>query len=141
MVQDYPDYMQDVDRSPVQKTGYQIYGVHSAENQVAAANNLSSDIWNIPDDGYYYLVESVYFIANHLFAFDGYISMAYDQLAPSFFIVSYKRNEGDVQLDMSAFGSFAIRYPVALAFRMFNYRSVSTIWSVYVNYYKYLPGS
>jgi hypothetical protein len=138
MVQDYPDYMQDVDRSPVQNIGYQTYGVHSVENQVCAANSLGSNIWDIPDDGYWYQIESVFFIVNHLYPFGSYIETAPNQHIPVWSVISSANDNGSSVMDMSMLGSFSVRHPVSLKFSIYNFRLVSVTWNVYANYYKYL---
>jgi len=139
-IEDHPDFMQDVDRSPVQNIGYQIYGVYSAENIVAAANSLSSSCWNIPNDSYWYQVESVYIIVDHLFLFETYVSKADNQSAPVWSILSRTFEEGHSVIDLSLLGAFNITYPGAMTFGIYNYRNSSVTWSVYANYYKYLPG-
>jgi hypothetical protein len=135
---DYPDSFEHVERTPIQKLDYQIFGIRSAENQNLAASSTGTSIWNIPDDGYYYLIDTIFFIVNHFQPFDAFLDLANDQAAPSWYTLANKRGKGDLDLIVSRMGSFSLKYPRAVRFRVYNYRTSTIQWSVFCNYFKYV---
>jgi len=140
MPQDYPDFMLDVDRSPVQKLEYQIYGVHSGEGLSAPANTQVYSKWDVPDDDYYYAIDTLFVFVNHLFPVTVCIDLADDQSSPSWYTLGAKNGSGCVEMSLSRMGSFAIRYPSTIRFRLINSRDVSVTWNYYCNFYKYIVG-
>jgi len=137
MTIDFPDSVEHVERTPIQKLDYQIYGIYSAENESGAASAYDSVIWNIPDDGYYYLIDTIFFVVDHLLPFDAFLDLCDDQLDPKFYTLAVKRGNGDVEMVASRMGAFSIIYPKAVQFRIYNYRTTAIYWSVYCNYFKY----
>ncbi len=141
MVQDYPDCYDHVDRSPVQKTGYQIYGIYSSTDISANASSDSSSIWNIPNDGYSYAIDTIFYVVNHLLPFEAYLDLANDQSSPTWYSLAEKKADGSTIIEPSRMGAFVVTYPMALRFRIHNYRASSVLWSYFCNYFKYLVGS
>ena len=135
---DYPDSVEHVERTPIQKLDYQIYGILSVEPLVCPPAQWTSYIWNIPDDGYYYLIDTIFFGMDHLYIFGASIDLALDQSAPVWSTLAYKTKEGCTELVVSRMGSFALKYPKAVRFRVYNYRATTVNLYLYCNYFKYI---
>ena len=138
---DFPDNFLHVERTPIQKLDYQIYGIHSGEGLAANANSSATSVWNIPDDGYYYTIDTIFFIVNHLFPFISYLDLADNQAAPSWYTIAAKTENGCSEINPSRMGALALLYPRAIRFRIFNYRSVAIVWYYYCNFFKYFRES
>lgn len=134
---DYPDYMIHVERTPIQKLPYQIYGVQRGEYISCSANSEASAVWNIPHDGYYYSIDTIFFMIDSLFPFTAFVDMTNDQNNPQWFTIAAARNNGCVEFSISRMGALALLYPSAIRFRIFNHRSVNIMWFYYCNFFKY----
>lgn len=134
---DYPDFMTHVERTPIQKLEHQIFGVKSWENQPIDPEREILLNWNIPDNSYYYCIDSVFIIIDTLYPLTAVIDICNDQNNPSWISVLVSKGNGNLDLVVSRQGAFSLAYPAAIRFRVLNYRRKTAYTSVYCNYFRY----
>jgi len=137
MAQDYPDYMQNVARTPIQKMSYQTFGVYSF-SQNAPAITADVKVWNLPNDGLNYMIDSIFYV---FFAHGPQwcsVSKCANQAVPVWGTISVGSAEHSCELVPSKSGACVLTYPQGIQFTFMNNNNSVRNWQVYATYFTYV---
>ena len=137
MALDTPDSMVHVERTPVQKLGSQILGTYTAEEIECSAEDYAYQIWDIPDDGYFYALNTCSIAVMDLMLFDAFIDFSDARDPYDWHCAKYSKPEGLGEMIINSMGVHAFSYPASVRFCIYNYRGIDVLWNVYCYYFKY----
>jgi hypothetical protein len=136
MAQDYPDYMQSVTRTPIQKLSYQAFG-HIETSRNAPAATADTYVFNLPNDGLQYMIDTIFFVYfAHGPQFTS-VAMCADQAAPVWGTISGASAEHSAEHVPSKSGACVLTYPQALEFTFDNRNNSVRNWQLFMNYFTY----
>lgn len=133
---DRPDYMQDVERTPIQALPYQAFNVLNIY-QNALANATSQYTWAIPNDGYNYAIDSIFafWLMNNPAML--YVEWSPTTVSPTWQFVGINMGEYSMEVVPSKLGSLSLKYPAQLRVSLVNSHNTALYWFGVVTYYTY----
>lgn len=134
MAQDYPDYMQNVSRAPIQSDPYETFGVLN-NSQAAPANTLDYYTWNLPNNGLFYVIDTIFFVYLDLGPFVCNVYQCANQGSPSWILIGGDIKELKSEIVPSKQGALKMQYPMALKFEFDNLRNQTVTWGICCTYY------
>lgn len=138
MARDYPDGMLWVDRSPIQKMRYQIFGVQSWENVEIPSMGYKTFDFQIPNDGYTYVIDTIFTAISKLYIYIAYIDICTDYTNPTWTEIAASKFEGSGELVLSKAMALGLKYPNALRVGIINTSNLSFYAAIYITYYKFM---
>lgn len=134
---DYPDFYLHVERSPIQPTRYQELVIYNYNNRSVSAGAGDAIYIQMPNDGYYYNIDSVCFSCDTNGLMRCAVSYCNDYGSPTWYVVAVKMLEIDCIIPVSQQGILAITYPGALSLYFKNLSGHTVLWSAYVTAFRY----
>lgn len=138
MVEDYQDFTQDVTRTPIQAVpAYQSFGVINTD-EIAAAASDDYFIWDIPNNGLYYAIDTIFIYWLDLYPMLCWVERSLLRVPYTWNPVGVATREYSVEIVPSKLGALSLTYPNSLRLGFHNSHNHTLEWYGVINYFTYV---
>lgn len=136
MTSGYPDYSKVVNPGVTRWAPGTEFGNITSAGAVSA-NSFATIYYEIPDNGYFYILDKSFIWTDIVGLVTASISFAMNYPAPTWIVIADKVQEGSMEILPYTFVSIALTHPAGLRWMVYNPNDVARNVSLYATMYRY----